>query len=74
MNSKEIAYKKISELVERFILHFDSYKNSDYNEILTRRDFIDPFFKSLGWDVDNENGASENYRDVIHEDKIKIGG
>ena len=74
MNSKEIAHKKISELVERFTLHFDSYKNSDYNETLTRRDFIDPFFKSLGWDVDNENGASETYRDVIHEDKIKIGG
>ncbi len=51
MNSKEIAHKKISELVERFTLHFVSYKNSDYNETLTRRDFIDPFFKSLGWNV-----------------------
>jgi hypothetical protein len=46
MINKETAYLKISELVERFGEQFDSYKNSDYNETLTRRDFIDPFFSS----------------------------
>jgi len=74
MTTKEIAYQKISELVERFEQQYDSYKNSDYNETLTRRDFIDPFFKALGWDIDNENGYAESYREVVHEDKIKIGG
>jgi hypothetical protein len=48
MINKETAYKKISELVERFTDQYDSYKKSDYNETLTRRDFIDPFFKALG--------------------------
>ncbi|MCI0474070.1 MAG: N-6 DNA methylase, partial [Ignavibacteria bacterium] len=38
------------------------------------RDFIDPFFKALGWDMDNEQGYAEAYREVIHEDKVKIGG
>jgi adenine-specific DNA-methyltransferase len=28
----------------------------------------------LGWDIDNEQGYAESYREVIHEDKIKIGG
>lgn len=74
MTPKEAAYKKISELVQRFEEQFDSYKKSDYNETLTRRDFIDPFFKALGWDIDNENGYAEAYREVIHEDKLKIGG
>ncbi|MFH1249870.1 MAG: hypothetical protein V1715_02070, partial [bacterium] len=74
MINKEAAYKKISELVERFGEQFDSYKKSDYNETLTRRDFIDPFFKALGWDIDNEEGYAEAYREVIHEDKIKVGG
>ena len=73
MTTKETAFKKISELVERFGEQIESYKHSDYNETLTRRDFIDPFFKALGWDIDNENGYAESYREVIHEDKIKIG-
>lgn len=74
MSNKETAYKKISELVERFDEQYTSYKKSEYNETLTRRDFIDPFFKALGWDIDNEQGYAEAYREVIHEDKIKIGG
>ncbi|MCK9401443.1 MAG: N-6 DNA methylase [Bacteroidales bacterium] len=74
MISKDAAFKKISDLVTRFEEQYDFYKNSDYNETLTRRDFIDPFFKSLGWDIDNENGYAESYREVIHEDKLKVGG
>jgi type I restriction-modification system DNA methylase subunit len=73
MISKDEAYKKISDLVTRFEEQYDFYKKSDYNETLTRRDFIDPFFKALGWDIDNENGYAESYREVIHEDKIKVG-
>ena len=73
MITKEVAYKKIAELVERFEEQYDSYKKADYNETLTRRDFIDPFFKALGWDIDNENGYAESYREVIHEDKVKVG-
>ncbi|MEZ5195135.1 MAG: N-6 DNA methylase [Bacteroidales bacterium] len=73
MIDKEAAFKKISELVERFNEQFASYKKADYNETLTRRDFIDPFFKALGWDIDNEEGYAEAYREVIHEDKVKVG-
>jgi len=74
MTDKEIAFQKIAELVGRFDEQFDSYKNAAYNETLTRRDFIDPFFKALGWDIDNEQGNAEAYREVIHEDKLKVGG
>src|SRR3989338_3787856 len=74
MIDKETAYKKISELVDRFSDQIDSYKRSDYNETLTRRDFIDPFFKALGWDIDNEQGYAESYREVIHEDRVKVSG
>jgi predicted type IV restriction endonuclease len=74
MISKEQALAKITTLVERFNEQKGFYRQSDYNETLTRRDFIDPFFKALGWDIDNEHGYAESYREVIHEDKIKIGG
>ena len=74
MISKEAAQQKIATLVERFEEQKEFYKRSEYNETLTRRDFIDPFFKALGWDIDNEQGYAESYREVIHEDRIKIGG
>jgi len=73
MSLKEEAFKKISTLVERFQEQYESYKKAEYNETLTRRDFIDPFFKALGWDIDNEKGYAESYREVIHEDKVKVG-
>ncbi len=35
-----------------------------------RREFLDPFFKALDWDIDNEQGYAEAYKDVIHEDAM----
>jgi len=65
---------EILELVNRFREHRESYQAPSYNETQVRREFVDPFFKALGWDVDNEQGYAEAYKDVIHEDSIKIGG
>jgi len=74
MQTKEKALKTIKSLVQRFDEQKEFYQNKDYNETQTRRDFIDPFWKALGWDIDNEQGYAESYREVIHEDRIKIGG
>src|SRR5664280_2846191 len=74
MIDKLTSQKRISDLVTRFEDQYDSYKNVNYNETQTRRDFIDPFFKALGWDIDNEEGYAEAYREVIHEDKVKVSG
>lgn len=68
------APKEIIDLVERFENNKESYKSGHYNETQVRREFVDPFFKALGWDVDNEQGFAEAYKDVIHEDAIKVGG
>ena len=64
----------ILDLVDRFERNFDAYTSGHYNETQLRREFLDPFFKALGWDVANEQGHAEAYKDVIHEDAIKIGG
>ena len=50
------APEELNELVERFKFNEDSYKKSNYNETQVRREFIDPLFKLLGWDVDNTDG------------------
>ena len=71
--TKKQAYEKIKGLVGRFREHVEDYKRNGYNEHQTRIDYINPFFKALGWDMDNEQGYAEAYREVIHEDKIKVG-
>jgi len=71
--TKEQACEKIKHLADRFSEHIEEYKRSGYNEQQTRVDYINPFFKALGWDVDNEQGYAEAYREVIYEDKIKVG-
>jgi len=68
------APKEIVELVERFESNREAYKSGHYNETQVRREFVDPLFKALGWDIDNEQGFAEAYKDVIHEDAIKVGG
>ena len=68
------APDKVKDLVHRFQEQLEAYKSGKYNETQARRGFIDPFFKALGWDVANEQGAAEAYKDVIHEDSIRVGG
>jgi hypothetical protein len=67
------APKEIVDLVERFESNLASYKSGHYNETQVRREFVDPFFKALGWDIDNKEGFAEAYKDVIHEDAIRMG-
>jgi hypothetical protein len=64
----------INTLVQRFELYLPAYLRGQYKEIQLRREYIDPFFKSLGWDVDNNKGYSEAYKEVVHEDPIRIQG
>jgi len=68
------APDSVLKLVETFATHREHYLSSGYNETELRREFLDPFFKALGWDIDNEQGYADAYKDVIHEDAIKIGG
>jgi predicted type IV restriction endonuclease len=68
------APKEILVLVERFDRNAEAYRSAAYKEAQARKEFIDPFFKCLGWDIDNTQGYAEAYKDVIHEDAIKVGG
>jgi len=68
------APPQIIELVTRFDNYYERYKSLSYNETQVRREFIDPFFKALGWDVDNTQAYDDRYKEVIHEDAIKVSG
>ncbi|MBZ2165213.1 Eco57I restriction-modification methylase domain-containing protein [Methanobacterium spitsbergense] len=68
------APAEIIELVDKFERNINAYKNPSYKEEQLKQEFINPFFKALGWDIDNTTGAAPQYRDVIFEDSIKIAG
>lgn len=64
---------EVARLVEMFEQNREDYLRGRYSETQLRREYLDPLFKALGWDVDNTQGYAEAYKDVIHEDAIRIG-
>jgi len=64
----------ILQLVDQFASQLASYRSLEYNEAQARREFIEPFFDVLGWDIYNKQGYAYSYKDVIFEDAIKVGG
>ncbi len=64
----------IGRLVSRFEQNHEQYRSPKYNETQARQEFIDPFFKALGWDIYNEQGRAPDYKDVILEDSLEVEG
>jgi hypothetical protein len=67
------APSKVLELVENFDRHRGAYQSSKYKETEVRREFIDPFFGALGWDVSNKQGSGPATKDVVHEYSLTAG-
>ncbi|MBD3329169.1 N-6 DNA methylase [Candidatus Dojkabacteria bacterium] len=77
MGQKKQFQDKIYQLVEVFDRNIDQYKtqsDSNFNEAQLREQFLNPMFKALGWDMYNEQGFAEQYKEVVHEDKVVIKG
>lgn len=68
------APDKVKALIDNFGRHIEDYRRGRKGETEIRVEFIDPFFEALGWDVNNTSGYAEAYKDVVHEDAIKVGG
>ncbi len=68
------APDELLELVQQFRENRDTYLSDAFSETSLRRQFIDPMFELLGWDVLNRQGHAEAYKEVVHEDSLKIGG
>ncbi len=66
MSSKEKAKEEVKYLVDKYNKLVDSGKLKSYNEEMTKKDFIIPLFRALGWDV-------ENGEEVTAEEKISKG-
>jgi type I restriction-modification system DNA methylase subunit len=66
-SSIETLRSDLEKLIRKFRADKDYYLSGDYLEAQTRVDFITPFFKALGWDVENEAGLAHHQREVIVE-------
>lgn len=65
---------KLEDLIGLFEHNIRQYKGGGYDEAKARVDFIDKLFSLLGWDIANEQGHSEQYREVIREDRLEVSG
>jgi hypothetical protein len=66
------APEVVLERVEHFRRNKDEFRTPSYKETRLRIEFVDPFFEALGWDVANRAGYAEAYKDVVHEDSVKV--
>jgi Eco57I restriction-modification methylase/TaqI-like C-terminal specificity domain len=66
--------KELNRLVESFGHRLAELKSADYNEAKLRDDFLNPFFRALGWDMENRAGLIQKEREVEIESATQIGG
>ncbi len=60
-----IAPDSIARLVQKFDHDQGRFQQPDYNEAQLREQFVNPFFRALGWDLGEE---------VLHEAGLRSGG
>lgn len=74
MVTKDEGRQAVKKLIATFRDNIAQYTQMNYKEAQARKEFIDKFFVTLGWDVNNDQGFAEQYKEVINEDSLKIGG
>ena len=67
--TKEQAKEEVKKLVDKYNRIVESGSIKGYSENGTKKDFITPLFKALGWDVENEYSDDE----VRNEEKVSKG-
>lgn len=65
---------ELNRLVESFGKRLAELKQPGYAEAQLRDDFLNPFFRALGWDMENRAGLIQREREVEIESATQIGG
>jgi hypothetical protein len=73
-NDFEIFKRELSRLVDAFHKNINHYKEEGYVESSLRNDFLNPFWRALGWDVENRAGLPQPLREVQLETRVDIAG
>ncbi|MDE2636315.1 MAG: Eco57I restriction-modification methylase domain-containing protein [Chloroflexota bacterium] len=59
------APESLTQLVDKFERERERFQQPDYNEAQLREQFVNPFFRALGWDLGEQ---------VLHEAGLRSGG
>ena len=70
----ESFQEELGRLVRQFEKNLTHYKSAAYDEASLRQEFLNPFFRALGWDVENKAGAIPQHREVEIESRTEIAG
>ena len=71
-NDRQTWQALLGERVRQYASRIGEYTRSTYNETEVRVDFVNPLFRCLGWDVDNEAGLPQHLREVTHEATVLV--
>jgi hypothetical protein len=64
--------KELHRLVESFGKRVTELKQPGYAEAQLRDDFLNPFFRALGWDMENRAGLIQKEREVEIESAARM--
>jgi hypothetical protein len=70
----ESFQRELARLVDIFGRNLAAYKGAAYDEASLRQEFLNPFFRALGWDIENKAGLIPQHREVETESRTQIGG
>lgn len=71
--ASESFERELSRLVETFGKNLAAYKSAGYAEHSVRQEFLNPFFRALGWDIENRAGRIPAHREVVAESRTESG-
>ena len=65
---------ELARLVDKFDRDYPQFVAANYNEATLRNEFLDDFFRALGWDVGNKAGLIHTEREVDIEVQTATSG
>ena len=72
--SLESFERELDRLVAKFEKEFTAVTDPGYSEARLRQDYLDPFIRALGWDLENHAGLVQNQREVEIESRTDVAG
>lgn len=70
--TKEKGLELTVRLTDHFHRNLSKYKSPTYDESDCRQDLVLPLFECLGWDVYNKQQASQTFKEVKYEGRVRV--
>ncbi|MEX1014163.1 MAG: type I restriction enzyme HsdR N-terminal domain-containing protein, partial [Candidatus Paceibacterota bacterium] len=71
MEKFQESFQNVKKIVADFEKNISYYKSSKYQEAEVRKDYLDPFFINLGWDVNHTEQKNPYKQEVKVEKTVK---